>query len=526
MNRLASARHGSLWGRLAPSVTPGWWRVARFVAFGCWLAGLACGCARPCGAGCAPTPSPNDTGNMCTAAQHAWSRCEGTVWQTCDGSTWVNTKDCATANVDCIPVAGLANAVRCSWIGPLATDFEKCTGSGQGNCADGLKCVNMNVAPMEIDASMCVTDCSSNPAVCGSRVCDSRFGWCVDSTGAFGDACGVNGFGCSSPLLCDQYLGDGSHEPAAFACTQDCGWTNINSGPATCPSVNTGTGTAETECLRGPYLEPQLNGAAHVVCTTTGSDAACDGANGYTCCDLGTGRECARPMGRCAIPASAAQKLDEAALVGPAHQCGLPGILCAPDATGTAVAVCSQVPGYGYVDTQMSGTVPVPCTTVGSDPACSSGYLCLDSFGVAGTDKYCGRICTTSADCLFERGDLCEQLAGSMPNYCVAHLSFCVDPCVQGVTTCPTGTTCKRPKVDCGATDTACLATGNSRFFPLPELQVDGSGHPVACTAMTEPIDCDQSPGGDNVYHCMDFSSVVPNLTLACARAPTVCVGN
>jgi hypothetical protein len=296
---------------------------------------------------------------------------------------------------------------------PTAAEFQQCTGTGQGNCSDGLDCITFDG-----QTSYCVTPCqgADDATTCGSNECVefATANYCLKKEAQRDAACFenlktcVDGAGECTPTDYDQDAGQGTELRCKLTC-------DVAGDGSDCP--------ADETCLTDPlgFGSVQQDDAGNqVTCTDETADSVCDA--GFECVELNGGiQACFKRNGLCgtSVPAclSAEQTewsecaQDQANLCTPDNgHAYCADIEDAADGTAGAFAMCVDMGGAGLCLAYCEGN--------DGDLHCGAGAQCVRPseitlyIDVAGDGPdYVD--CATDSDC---DG---VNIAGELPYTCV-----------------------------------------------------------------------------------------------------------
>ena len=416
----------------------------------------------------------NSAPDVCTSTESTQSRCSGEVWQTCNGSAWITTKDCAADNKKCVPVAGLANSVKCETPTVPGNEFEDCTGTGQGTCAANLTCGGIDLLSK---SNMCFTDCKNNASVCDAgEYCepgvagtthwaDSAF--CYPKSDRDG-MCLYNDDGCNdATATCTSVVGQYNPE-----CKILCDGGTVGTQ---------GTCTSPETCLAGPYVETEDVAGVPKTCTI-GQPDTCTAAQKYVCSKVSYSatdirEECARKIGICGTPSDLAPDFANSAAVG-------------TFLNGSDNSVCEWLNADTYCPVLTNGTASMECTGTmysgGYDPVipCTGYTDYVSCFGYGecetmdGTTYECrvpANVCTI----------FCTAADGSGPDL-----------------TCPTTKpTCAAPTFVAGLGGYAWQPATSGNFVTCGV----GGGSPSDCTA---PFTCHNTANSNMIFSDADVCAL------------------
>jgi hypothetical protein len=296
-----------------------------------------------------------------------------------------STKSCATT---CTTIAQCKPAATCNTSGvcvaqtPIA-EGQTCTGTGQGNCAANLLCLDM----AGTGDSTCVPSCKPKeaptgcvaPKVCLSISDDGSVGLCKDPV-ATGGLCYSSVECATGTEKCIPYWWV-SADSVIGVCAEPCMPSEINLDQGSCPT--------DQFCLPNPAgaVVPQAPAVACDRLYDADPDANCDTANGFYCitvmADDGDpqGKDiCANPYpicGKSRLKPYATWSEGMAILAASPDNClpknsgGNTGF-CGIGNNGSAPVECIQT-------TDDAGFCAAQCTEVGiySQEWCGIGYACV-----------------------------------------------------------------------------------------------------------------------------------------------------
>lgn len=315
--------------------------------------------------------------------------------------------------------------------GPSNSEFQLCSGTGQGNCSAGLECVTFDGI-----ASYCVTPCQSadDTTTCGSNECVefTSANYCLKKEAQRDAACienlktCVDGAGECTPTGYDQDAGQGTDLRCKLTC-------DIAGDGSECP--------ADESCLTDPlgFGSVQQDEAGNqVTCTDATAATVCDA--GFECVELSGGVEaCFKRNGLCGTsvpPCLSAEQSEWAECIGDDAN------LCAPDdghaycantpdaddGTAGAFAMCVDMGGAGLCFAFCEGTE--------NDLNCGEGAQCVRpdepiiylDLALDTSGDYVS--CSSAADCAAynEADDLpfdCIEL--TIGSYCSRALKMCIN---------------------------------------------------------------------------------------------------
>jgi len=352
------------------------------LALVCVLAVSACG-------GDDSSDTKKTTTPKCTPT---YQQCVGKDLQTCNAQGgWVTSETC-TGTQECVVIAG-TNYADCKAPVTPKEEFESCTGTGQGTCADGLACGPNLVFGGQND-KFCYTDCTAGASACDTdQYCDAgMFGENAYTEAPFcfpmaarNEFCLFNDEGCPAGMTCTSIAGGQGNNPE---CKLLCDGATVGT---------TGACTGGEECLAGPYVESEMNGDVAKTCTT---DAECTTASLYKCIEVtldsagATAMQCARRIGICGTAAQIAPDFAD-------QDVELEFLN-----SDSGDTMCNVLHDDFYCPMPVGGTATIECSSTGFagryDPAIECNgfddYTSCMGFGECGTFDSTNYECMVSAD--------------------------------------------------------------------------------------------------------------------------------
>ncbi len=423
-------------------------------------------------------------GDPCTAAQADQRRCDGagSTVQKCDGTRWVNETVCNS------PQVCQADGTQAKCVSPKA-EFDMCSGTGQGDCGPGLAC--RSIDGLTGTDTYCFTPCDPS----GTNTCTGGVA-CAQVSDTATD--GI----CSTDPPSDKLNGCFGVNQGSCATDLQCIFVDLLGG-AVCGTACDGS-TPSLGCSTDEYCQAaSLDNPANGLCWAVGN-------RGDNCLPLAPNDACADVL-TC-----------DTTGVGIAHECIE---TCDAANIGTTTG-CSADTCLGSLQPELERAADksVPCSTLGTDAACSVGYTCQlfpnpewTDTSSPSTAKYCAK---TRAECA-KGVDLQVKFAA-------ADLKAPRDAYIAG----SANTLCGMPDQDqlCSVPATGdiaptCAATLSAFTYFTDDIPCDPANYGIECAPYG--LECltfsDGSKCAASARYCVDFCEDITGALTGTCPDSTAC---